>query len=310
MTKLLDDICEENDIDSSLMKFFFNNKINYENSIDYYFSLLKDIPILNKEEEQELFLKYLNGDKKARVKLILCNFKLVISIVNKYMRKDMIVDDMIQEGLIGLIKAVDDFDISKNFKFSTYASWWIKKYVLTFIRNNSIISISQYGIDKIKTVHDAIEQLKNKKINPTVENIATLTNLSKEKVIKSLEISSKTVSLNDNVTDDSELLLGDILFSTENVEEQVEQKNKINDLKELLQISNLIDEEMKVLFLKYGFLGNPKQNSEIASLMNIKKNRVMTLETKGLKKIRLSPYLKDIVEILGNEQGRFVYVKR
>lgn len=308
MTNFLD-YSEEDGFENKLTELLSANKNCYQNSIDYYFSLLKDIPILSKKEEQELFIKYLNGDTKARVMLILCNFKLVLSIVNKYMKKGMIIDDMIQEGLTGLIKAVDSFDVNKDFKFSTYAFYWIRKYVLEYTYDNYFSSISQRDKKNLNIIQDAIVQLKEKN-NLSVDNIVALTNLPKKKVLQLLGILNKPVSLNDNITDDYELLFDDVLFSLDNVEQQVEQKNKLNDLKNLLLISNLTEEEINVLFFKYGFLDDPKGNTEIASIMNIKQNRVIILEGKGLKKIRLSPYLKEIVEFLNKDQGEFIYVKR
>ena len=275
------------------------NELNYLN---------RKIPILSKEEEKQLFIKKMNGDEQARTKLILHNYRLILSITNKYSKSD-IFEDLNQAGYIGLITAIDNFDVSRDLKFSTYAYKWIIKYVLMFIQQNSTISISQNDNNNIRLINTAIKQLKSEKRGITVENISELTDLTDKKIIQILESRKKTVSLNDKVMEDAEIVFSDILCSLDNVEEQVEEKNKINDLKKLFYLSNLNDEEISVLLLKYGFFGVPKQNSVIAQLLNIKKTRINTLESSGLRKIRTSPYFKDIIDFLNNEPGGKYYVK-
>lgn len=270
--------------------------------------LNRKIPILSKEEEKQLFIKKMNGDEQARTKLILHNYRLILSITNKYSKSD-IFEDLNQAGYIGLITAIDNFDVSRDLKFSTYAYKWIIKYVLMFIQQNSTISISQNDNNNIRLINTAIKQLKSEKRGITVENISELTDLTDKKIIQILESRKKTVSLNDKVMEDAEIVFSDILCSLDNVEEQVEEKNKINDLKKLFYLSNLNDEEISVLLLKYGFFGVPKQNSVIAQLLNIKKTRINTLESSGLRKIRTSPYFKHIIDFLNNEPGGKYYVK-
>ena len=275
------------------------NELNYLN---------RKIPILSKEEEKQLFIKKMNGDEQARTKLILHNYRLILSITNKYSKSD-IFEDLNQAGYIGLITAIDNFDVSRDLKFSTYAYKWIIKYVLMFIQQNSTISISQNDNNNIRLINTAIKQLKSEKRGITVENISELTDLTDKKIIQILESRKKTVSLNDKVMEDAEIVFSDILCSLDNVEEQVEEKNKINDLKQLFYLSNLNDEEINVLLLKYGFFGVSKENSVIAQLLNIKKTRINTLESSGLRKIRTSPYFKDIIDFLNNEPGGKYYVK-
>ena len=270
--------------------------------------LNQKISLLSKEEEKQLFMRKINGDENARNELFFHNYRLVLSITNKYRESDFF-EDLNQAGYIGLITAIDNFDVSRDLKFSTYAYKWIIKYVLMFIQQNSTISISQNDNNNIRLVNTAIKQLKSERRSITVENISGLTNLTEKKIIQILESSKNAVSLNDKVMDDAEIVFNDVLCSLDNVEEQVEEKNKINDLKKLFYLSNLNDEEISVLLLKYGFFGVSKENSVIAQLLNIKKTRINTLESSGLRKIRKSPYFKQIIEFLSNEPGGKYYVK-
>ena len=231
-----------------------------KSSIGHLSKVIKNNPLLTRQQEVELSTLAKKGDSKARQKLINSNYRLVISIAKKYTRKGTSFDDLIQESSIGLLKAVDRFDPTRGFKFSTYACWWIKQATLQYINNeNSPVKIPSHSkmlVSKIKRTTKEIEDKFG--YTPNAKEISEILCTSENQVRNAMLISFKTTSLDDDTKENSVSLKEKIRDTDSNPEETLINKEMFQIVKESLSL--LTPREEKIIRLRFGIY--EEENSE------------------------------------------------
>lgn len=272
-------------------------------SVDIYLKEI-DRDLLSKEEEKELLIKASNGDIESRNKLVEKNQRLVYLIAKKYIIPPIMLSDLIQEGNIGLMRAIDRFDVSKGFRFSTYAYICIIQAILRYIQINRYSVKLPYGMqDKIlkyNKEHNSFCNTHDRK--PTTEEMASILNISIEKTreIKDAICFSVPVSLNEHLSDESddelESILSDDSVSVEDVSLKKDRKHEVDML---LNNSGLTDKEKTIIIKRFGLDGNkPSTLSDIASILNCSRERVRQQESKILQKLRNSKYIVGLCEYM------------
>ena len=258
-------------------------------AIKAYLERIKDIPVLTKKEEEELIRKAKRGHRVSRRKLINANLKLVVNIAKHYGHFGMPLMDLIAEGNIGLMKAIDKFIIKKGYRFSTYAAWWIRQAITrALIDQGKTIRIPVYMSELIYKYKKIKEQLRQKfKREPRLGEIAKKMSLPIAK-ISDLEIwSSKKASLEAPVGEDGESQLGDFIRATgyADTEKEIEKFFQHEEILHLLDVAN--ERERTVLDLRFGITdGKPHTLAEVADTLKISRERVRQIEEAALKKLR------------------------
>ena len=264
---------------------------------------LKDIgrvPLLSPEEEIELAIRIENNDKEAKEILTKANLRLVVSIAKKYVGRGMMFLDLIQEGNLGLIKAVDKFDHSKGFKFSTYATWWIRQSITRAIADQGrTIRIPVHMVETINKVKKASNMLLHRDgKEPSPEDIAKELGLGVDKVREILRISQEPVSLETPIGEEEDSHLGDFIpdedaLSPADAAAMTFLKTKVNEV-----LETLTPREAEVLRLRFGLgEGTPQTLEEVGKAFNVTRERIRQIEAKALRKLRhpsRSKHLKDL----------------
>lgn len=268
--------------------------------VTMYLKEINKYPLLSKDEEVELTTRYANGDMSAKEKLINHNLRLSPYIAKRYINKGIPFMDLIQEGNIGLIKAIDKFDVSKGNKLSTYAIWWIRKAVEICIKDNSRqIRIPVNQQEKFRKYTNCKDELK-KELNrdPTIEEIASRTKLSVNQ-IKRIEraLNVSVISINERVNDDEDSELIDFIPSYYDMPEDVTEKNTLKrEVANLLEKSKLKEREKEVLKMRFGLnneFGVGMTLEEVSKIFGVTREWVRQIEAKALKKLL---YVKGIEE--------------
>lgn len=262
-------------------------------SVKEYLKEIGRIPLLSAEEEFKLAKQYKEGTllqaKLAKNKLIEANLRLVVSIAKRYVTNNTGILDIIQEGNLGLIKAVEKFDYSLGFKFSTYATWWIRQSITRALAETDRIIRLPVGINeqvkKIKAMEQKLATVLGR--NPTAEEIAEEFNLQISDVQELLKLSEDVVSLDVPVGDEEESLLMDFIADTNNLSAD-DLQNKIAITQFLEQVFNSLDERsVLVLKLRFGLYDGRKRTlGEVGQMMNVTRERVRQVEQKALYRIR------------------------
>jgi RNA polymerase primary sigma factor len=252
---------------------------------------IKDFSVLDQDEVYDLVIKAQNGDKEAKNKLVNHNIKLVISIAKKYIGNGVEMDDLIQEGTFGLYTAIERFDISKGFKFSTYANWWIKQSIISAIhqygRNIRIPTNKYEEIQKYKATYKLLYSKLNRE--PTIDEIAEEMKIPYEKCLSLYFLQSGTISYNQKVSSDEseETELGYFLESDENVEEDIEKNSLKEDVRKTLSKAGLTNREYYVIVHRFGMFGMKKMTLEdLGNNLSITRERVRQVEKKALTKLK------------------------
>lgn len=267
-----------------------------------YLKEIGKIKLLKLEEEKSLgkMIKE-QGSNVAKRKLVQANLRLVVSIAKKYIGQGVLFMDLVQEGSVGLIKAAEKFDYKKNFKFSTYATWWIKQSIIRAIANNSkTIRIPVHMADKIRKYKKAVSDLSAKyDREPTENELAQYLDISVSKLQKIKQsVILEPISLETSVTDD--LCIGDYIEdkscnSPEECAGSSSLKSSINNL-----FSDLTDREKRVLINRFGLCsGKPKTLSELGIIMGYSKERIRQIEEGAIKKLRYNreySHFRDYIE--------------
>lgn len=268
-------------------------------------SFLKDIgkiPLLSAEEEIKLAERMKNGDEAAKNRLIEANLRLVVSIAKKYVRRGMQFLDLIQEGNMGLIKAVEKFDYTKGFKFSTYATWWVRQAITRALADQArTIRIPVHMVETISRVKKAQSQLLHENgCEPTDDEVAEFLGMSVEKVREIIRISQDPVSLETPIGEEEDSHLGDFIPDEDAPAPADEACNSM--LKQMLGevLDTLSDREKRVIILRYGLIdGRQRTLEEVGQEFQVTRERIRQIETKALRKLRhptRSRKLKDFLE--------------
>ena len=258
-------------------------------AIRAYINAIKNIPVLTDVQEKEIFAKIGKGDNEAKIKMINSNLKLVVNIAKHYSRYNLSLMDLIEEGNLGLIKAVDRFLVEKGFRFSTYAAWWIKQSITrALIDQGKTIRIPVYMSELMAKLRRAQEDFKQKNDRePTRAEISKKLKMTTKKIQEIELLMNKKSSLDAPIGKDGDSQLSDFIEdkSSLSVKSEIDTFFKREEIDSLL--SNLSDRERQVLDLRFGVSsGSPQTLAEIAEELKISRERVRQVEEKALKKLR------------------------
>jgi len=302
---LMDDLTEEEELSDEELEITVDNVDAFaDDSVRLYLREIGKIPLLSNEEEAELAARVVKGDKKAKDKLAEANMRLVVSIAKRYSGRGLDFLDLIQEGNTGLLRAVEKFDPDKGFKFSTYATWWIRQAITRAIADQArTIRIPVHMVETINKVMRATRKL-TQELNrePTVEEIAKEMKMDVEKVEYVMRIKQDIASLDQSVGregDDEDSVLGDFVEDEERDSPEDSAANQI--LKEQLAeiISTLSEREQKIIKLRFGIGGGrPHTLEEVGAEFSVTRERIRQIEAKALSKLRKHKDTKKLHEYL------------
>ena len=302
---LLDDadddfLKEEEEIDLDAIDLL--EGIGTEDPVRMYLKEIGKIPLLSMEEEIELAKSMELGSEDARKRLAESNLRLVVSIAKRYVGRGMLFLDLIQEGNLGLIKAVEKFDYTKGYKFSTYATWWIRQAITRAIADQArTIRIPVHMVETInKLIRVSRQLLQELGREPTPEEIAEEMNMPVERVREILKISQEPVSLETPIGEEEDSHLGDFI-QDDNVPVPADAAAFTLLKEQLVEVlSTLTDREQKVLRLRFGLDdGRARTLEEVGKEFNVTRERIRQIEAKALRKLRhpsRSRKLKDYLD--------------
>lgn len=286
------------------MSYQFKNK---KNPVRAYFDEIGERPLLSREEEAQLAQRIEENDQEAKKELAIANLRLVISIAKKYRNYGLSFLDLIQEGNLGLMKAVEKFDWRKGYKFSTYATWWIRQAILRAITNRSrTIRVPAHMNELIRDIKKVERKFMHKHgRDPTPEEISEKLEVPVEKIRKAQKTSQRTTSLDKPLGEDEGEagVLGDILADTNlpGPEQESLQMMTKNHLEELLH-EVLTERERRIVQLRYGLKDyHPRTLNEVGKVFGISRERVRQIQKEAINKLQrpeikkqLRTYLKTI----------------
>ncbi len=275
-----------------------------DDSVRLYLREIGKIPLLSNEEEAELAKEIVEGSKKAKDKMVEANMRLVVSIAKRYSGRGLDFLDLIQEGNTGLLRAVEKFDPEKGFKFSTYATWWIRQAITRAIADQArTIRIPVHMVETINKVLRTTRKLTTElNREPTTEEIAKELDMEVDKVEYVMRIKQDIASLDASVGrdgDDEDSVLGDFVEDEERVSPEDSAANQI--LKEQLAsiISTLSDREQKIIKMRFGIGGErPHTLEEVGYEFSVTRERIRQIEAKALSKLRKHKDTKKLHEYL------------
>ncbi len=273
-----------------------------DDPVKVYLKEIGRVPLLTSEEEIELAIRISENDQEAKRRLSEANLRLVVSIAKRYVGRGMQFLDLIQEGNLGLIKAVDKFDYTKGFKFSTYATWWIRQAITRAIADQArTIRIPVHMVETINKVKKTNSQLLHENgRDPTAEEIAEKLDMSVEKVREILRVAQEPVSLETPIGEEEDSHLGDFI-PDDDAQAPVDAASMALMREQLAEVlKTLTPREARVLSLRYGLEdGNPKTLEEVGKEFNVTRERIRQIEAKALRKLRhpsRSKKLKDFLD--------------
>ena len=291
--EILDDMiledAEDADIDIEKIDLSVPDGVSIEDPVRMYLKEIGKVPLLTAEEEIELAKRMEAGDEKAKQKLAEANLRLVVSIAKRYVGRGMLFLDLIQEGNLGLIKAVEKFDYEKGYKFSTYATWWIRQAITRAIADQArTIRIPVHMVETInKLIRESRQLLQELGREPLPEEIAERMGISVERVREILKISQEPVSLETPIGEEEDSHLGDFI-QDQNVPVPAEAaaSNLLRDqLNEVLD--TLTEREQKVLRLRFGMDdGRARTLEEVGKEFQVTRERIRQIEAKALRRLR------------------------
>jgi len=277
------------------------DKKTVNDPVRMYLREIGRIPLLKREEEISLAQKVERGDKKAKAKLTQSNLRLVVSIAKKYMGRGMSFLDLIQEGNKGLIRAVEKYDWTKGFKFSTYATWWIRQAITRAIADQArTIRIPVHMVERInKLIRTQRRLMQELGRDPTDEEVGKELDMEPDRVREILKIAQKTTSLETPIGDEEDSLLGDFIPDDRTVSpyEATSKQLMHENLDEAL--SGLTERESKVLQMRFGLNGSkPLTLEEVGKNFGVTRERIRQIESKALRKLRHPSRKKKLQDFL------------
>ena len=285
----IDDLKEVEDLKLDEITDTSYEGINVDDPVRMYLREIGRIPLLTFDQELDLAKRILKGDEEAKKKLAESNLRLVVSIAKKYVGRGMLFLDLIQEGNMGLIKAVEKFDYTKGFKFSTYATWWIRQAITRAIADQArTIRIPVHMVETInKLIRTSRHLLQQLGREPTPEEIAQEMEIPVEKVIEIQKIAQDPVSLETPIGEEDDSHLGDFIQDDDSPAPQDSAAYTL--LKEQLEevMSTLTPREAKVLKLRFGLEdGKARTLEEVGREFDVTRERIRQIEAKALRKLR------------------------
>lgn len=289
-------VAKDNDLLNQLEK-----EVSMDDPVKVYLKDIGKVALLSNEEETELAERMMQGDEKAKKRLSEANLRLVVSIAKRYVGRGMHLLDLIQEGNLGLMKAVEKFDYTKGFKFSTYATWWIRQAITRAIADQArTIRIPVHMVETInKLIKVSRQLLQELGREPSPEEIAKAMNITVEKVVEIQTIAQDPVSLETPIGEEEDSNLGTFI--------EDEKSASPSDVvafamlkKQLISIlDTLTPREEKVLRLRYGIDdGKPRTLEEVGKEFNVTRERIRQIEAKALRKLRHPSRSKKLKEYL------------
>ncbi len=296
----MDHVAEIHQMDD--LDFGMPDGIGLEDHVRMYLKEIGKVPLLTAEEEVELAIRIENGDEEAKRILNEANLRLVVSIAKRYVGRGMLFLDLIQEGNMGLLKAVEKFDYRKGYKFSTYATWWIRQAITRAIADQArTIRIPVHMVETInKLIRVSRQLLQENGRDPTPEEIAQAMNMSVDRVREIMKISQEPVSLETPIGEEEDSHLGD--FIPDDDAPAPSERAAYTLLREQLMevLQTLTPREQKVLKLRFGLNdGRARTLEEVGREFNVTRERIRQIEAKALRKLRhpsRSKKLKDYID--------------
>ena len=300
--EMLLDVDDEDEIEVEKIDLSVPDGVSIEDPVRMYLKEIGKVPLLSAEEEIELAKRMELGDQEAKKRLAEANLRLVVSIAKRYTGRGMSFLDLVQEGNLGLIKGVEKFDYRKGYKFSTYATWWIRQAITRAIADQArTIRIPVHMVETInKLIRVSRQLLQELGREPTPEEIAAEMNMPVERVREILKISQEPVSLETPIGEEEDSHLGDFI-QDDNVPVPADAA-AFTLLKEQLEevLGTLTEREQKVLTLRFGLEdGRARTLEEVGKEFNVTRERIRQIEAKALRKLRhpsRSRKLKDYLE--------------
>ena len=292
----------EDAVDTEDIDLTVPDSVNIEDPVRMYLKEIGKVPLLTAEEEIQLAKRMEEGDEEAKKRLAEANLRLVVSIAKRYVGRGMLFLDLIQEGNLGLIKAVEKFDYNKGFKFSTYATWWIRQAITRAIADQArTIRIPVHMVETInKLIRVSRQLLQELGREPTPEEIAERMEIPVERVREIIKISQEPVSLETPIGEEEDSHLGDFI-QDDNVPVPADAaaftllKEQLTDV-----LATLTERERKVLRLRFGLDdGRARTLEEVGKEFNVTRERIRQIEAKALRKLRhpsRSRKLKDYLD--------------
>ena len=295
-------LSDEEEVDMEKIDLSVPDGISIEDPVRMYLKEIGKVPLLSAEEEIDLAKRMADGDEDAKKRLAEANLRLVVSIAKRYVGRGMLFLDLIQEGNLGLIKAVEKFDYQKGFKFSTYATWWIRQAITRAIADQArTIRIPVHMVETInKLIRVSRQLLQELGREPMPEEIAEELDMPVERVREILKISQEPVSLETPIGEEEDSHLGDFI-QDDNVPVPADAA-AFTLLKEQLMevLGTLTEREQKVLRLRFGLDdGRARTLEEVGKEFNVTRERIRQIEAKALRKLRhpsRSRKLKDYLD--------------
>lgn len=269
-------------------------------SLSLYLKEISNVPLLDEEEEKELFIRINNGDKKAREIVINSNLRLVVNIARHYLGRGLSFEDLIQEGNLGLMHSIDKFDATKGYRLSTYATFWIKQNIIRAIYNKGkSIRVPIYLYRKISLYNKALNKLHSElKREPTEEEILKETNLKRSDLEEILKAKIEPVSINAAIGEDDTTLEEFLPASIKLPEEEVIDKIIPIEIQKLFAECNLSKMEQKVVLLRYGFKGDAMTLEKISEICHLTRERIRQIEQHAIFKMRHYKNIREYISLI------------
>ena len=298
----IDGLDDEEEVELDKIDLSVPEGVSIEDPVRMYLKEIGKVPLLSAEEEIELAKRMEQGDENAKKRLAEANLRLVVSIAKRYVGRGMLFLDLIQEGNLGLIKAVEKFDYRKGYKFSTYATWWIRQAITRAIADQArTIRIPVHMVETInKLIRVSRQLLQELGREPTPEEIAEEMDMPVDRVREILKISQEPVSLETPIGEEEDSHLGDFI-QDDNVPVPADAAAFTLLKEQLVEVlSTLTDREQKVLRLRFGLDdGRARTLEEVGKEFNVTRERIRQIEAKALRKLRhpsRSRKLKDYLD--------------
>ena len=295
-------LTDEDEVDVENIDLSVPEGVSIEDPVRMYLKEIGKVPLLSAEEEIELAQRMEEGDQEAKKRLAEANLRLVVSIAKRYVGRGMLFLDLIQEGNLGLIKAVEKFDYRKGYKFSTYATWWIRQAITRAIADQArTIRIPVHMVETInKLIRVSRQLLQELGREPTPEEIAEEMNMPVDRVREILKISQEPVSLETPIGEEEDSHLGDFI-QDDNVPVPSDAAAFTLLKEQLVEVlGTLTEREQKVLRLRFGLDdGRARTLEEVGKEFNVTRERIRQIEAKALRKLRhpsRSRKLKDYLD--------------